>query len=623
MQKKRNQKKVTRKNSLGVLLLLTLFVISSFCINCRADEQTVEVNKTNFPSIVFRKYIFKNIDKNYDDELSQKEMEKVKYISLWKSGKNGVDSYKKVDLKGINYFKNLKELNAYAQDYQNLELLSRQEKLKDICFYSDEQKEWEIPEIKSLKNLTVDDEDIQRIDLSKNSQLEKVKLINHSNRKLKLNLRENKKLKKIDITSKSKRKTKLDFSNNNRLEAVRLDIRYGKIVWPEKNRIKRLKISNREKKSKKLILENNKKLQELYIYNKYNSKMSFDFSENIRLRTVHLNTKYSKIIWPKKNYIKELKITNRYKKNVTLNLEKNTRLKELYVNNKYNSKMSFDFSKNKKLRTVHLNTQFSKIIGPEKGKIKSLCITVRQKDRQMVLNNIRGVKKFELEFNGKNNIEKLMVLGCPNLESVYIYGKGKLKNIELSQLNNLEGTFIEFGKSLKQINFADTENVDTLVVSGKKIEKMNINYLKKLQYINVEHCGIRVVDLRNLSRLKSLSWNKSNCRTILFANNTKLERVDISRNKLTGALDLSDMKRLWNFYCDHNKITEIYASKKLKEFNDLSCEYNNLKKLNFYNTYVERIYAKHNPTLKEVYLRDDGGADFHFDKGVKKHYKEK
>ncbi len=151
---------------------------------------------------------------------------------------------------------------------------------------------------------------------------------------------------------------------------------------------------------------------------------------------------------------------------------------------------------------------------------------------------------------------------------------------------------------------------------------MNINSLKKLDYIDVDHCGLKRVDLRNLKQLKELIWNYSKCETMLFKNNKKLENVEIIHNRIKGTLNLSDMSSLWNFYCDHNKITEIYASRKLKEFNNLSCEYNKLKKINLYHTYVERIYAKHNPKLKVAYLQYRGAADFHFDKGVKKHYKE-
>ena len=544
-----------RAGKIMLMFMLVLLMAASY-INCKAEEITVAVDEAHFPDQIFRKYITKNIDKDKNGVLSQNEIHKVKKIKLWRESKYYINPYDKIDLQGINYFFNLKQLNIYAQKYINLSLLSQQKLLESVCFYSDEQKVWNIPEIKNLKKIIIDDEDIKKIDLSKNIQLEEIKLIHHANTRLKLDLKKNIQLKKINIISKSKKKSKLDFSNNKKLKKVNLEILCSKIIWPQKN------------------------------------------------------------------HIEDLTFTNQSKKNVKLNLSKNVRLKELHVNNNFKNKIKLNLSVNKNLVEVWLNTPYSKIVWPKRNNIKKLNIKVRQPNQKMEIKELKRLKNLEVKFVKKDKVKKLNISKCPELKTITVEGKGNLNTINLNEMKRLKSVYIEFGKSLRQIHFSKTPNVKDIGITGINIKKMNINSLKKLDYIDVDHCGLKIVDLRNLKKLKYLTWNKSKCETILFKNNKKLENVEIIHNRIKGTLNLSDMSSLWNFYCDHNKIKEIYASKKLKEFNDLSCEYNKLKKINLYHTWVERIYAKHNPTLKVAYLNHWGGALYHFDKGVKKHYKE-
>ena len=545
-----------RAGKIILMFMLVLLMAASY-INCKAEEITVAVDEAHFPDQIFRKYITENIDKNKNGVLSQNEIHKVKKIKLWRESKYYINPYDKIDLQGINYFFNLKQLNIYAQKYINLSLLSQQKLLESVCFYSDEQKVWNIPEIKNLKKIIIDDEDIKKIDLSKNMQLEEIKLIHHANTRLKLDLKKNIQLKKINIISKSKKKSKLDFSHNKNLKKVNLKILCSKIIWPQKN------------------------------------------------------------------HIEDLTFTNPSKKNVKIDLSKNIRLKKLHVNNNFKNKIKLNLSVNKNLVEVWLNTPYSKIVWPKRNNIKKLNIKVRQPNQKMEIKELKRLKNLEVKFVKKDKVKKLNISKCPELKTITVEGKGKLNIINLNEMKRLQNVYIDFGKSLRQIQFTNTPNVKDLGMAGKNITKTNLNSLKKLEYIHVDYCGLKKVDLRNLKQLKELVWNYSKCETMLFKNNKKLEQVEISYNRIKGTLNLSDMSSLWSFYCDHNKITEIYASKKLKEFNFLFCEYNKLKKINLYHTYVEHIYAEHNPTLKAAYLNAWEGVLYYFDKGVKKHYKGK
>lgn len=465
--------------------------------DCKADEHEVVINENNFPDSTFRQYVIENIDTNHNGVLSLceracvREIDNICFINAEdKTHSYDAGVHNEVDLKGINFFMNLKKLYIHAIEVKNLEQISGNPQLEELTLESNEKCLWELPSINSVKKLVIRG-NIWKVDLGKMQNVEEVELINTAQRKMQIELTKNVRLKRIKIDSLSKQNTKLDFSENRNLEEMQLNIKFSKLIFPKKN-----------------------------------------------------------------------------------NVEK-------------------------------------------------LFLKVRQKNQNMILKNQNKLKDLKVELVNKNNVRKLLITKCPRLKSVVIKGKGKLKEIKITKAKKLGRVFVEVGKSLRKIWFKKTPNVKSFGMSGRNVEKVNLNSLRKLKYIDVDNCGLQEVDLRNLNALKDLKWKDSNCRKILFANNKKLEEVDISNNRIKGELDLSDMVHLWNFNCRNNKITGLYAGKQLKEFNNLFCENNRLKKLNFYNTFVERIYAKNNPTLKEVYLRYDGGVDFHFDKGVKKHYKEK
>lgn len=102
MQKTINQRTISKI----VIMLLTVILMSSTYINCNADEAAVVINESNFPNSFFRKYISEHIDEDTNGVLSQREMSKVRKIELWRVGKDYVDAYDQIDLKGINYFTN-------------------------------------------------------------------------------------------------------------------------------------------------------------------------------------------------------------------------------------------------------------------------------------------------------------------------------------------------------------------------------------------------------------------------------------------------------------------------------------------------------------------------------------
>ena len=367
------------------------------------------------------------------------------------------------------------------------------------------------------------------------------------------------------------------------------------------------------------ILEQNKKLKNLSLCR--SKEGIFDIPKISSLKTLSLRAGGMRINISKVRNLEALYIGNASQKRLKLDLKKNKKLKKVELSSLSKKKSKLDFSKNNRLENLELNINYSRMIFSPKNHVKKILMTVKQTGRKQTIKNLKNLKRLEVDFENKDNVRKFTVSNCPKLKNIIIEGKGKLHTLNFRQMKKLKNVYIEFGKSLRQIQFKKTPNVKDLKMSGMNIKKVNINSLKKLDYLHAYRCGLKKVDLRNLKQLDFLQWCYGKCEKMLFGNNQNLHWVDISHNKIKGKLDLSKCY-IWNFTCDHNKITEIYADRTLKDMNNLSCEYNKLKKINLYHTYVERIYAKHNPKLKVAYLQYRGGSDFHFDKGVKKHYKE-
>ena len=143
------RKKSTRLLSaaLAVCMMLSVLPVGAFAAEPGAEEQEngvsaqadpvgsefVEINNTNFPDQVFRKYVEENIDKadttgQKDGKLSQAERDAVTEININK--KNCTD------LTGIAYFANLKKL--YCNDNKLKELnLENNKQLKVLdCSYN-------------------------------------------------------------------------------------------------------------------------------------------------------------------------------------------------------------------------------------------------------------------------------------------------------------------------------------------------------------------------------------------------------------------------------------------------------------------------------------------------------
>jgi len=134
------------------------------------DSEFVEINSTNFPDQVFRKYVEDNIDKadttgQKDDKLSQAERDAVTEISITNTNCT--------DLTGIAYFANLTELNCYHNQLTTLDV-SKNAKLSALRCYNNGMEKLNLGDITSLTVLQCKDNNLTELDVSKNPYLKEL-----------------------------------------------------------------------------------------------------------------------------------------------------------------------------------------------------------------------------------------------------------------------------------------------------------------------------------------------------------------------------------------------------------------------------------------------------------------
>ncbi len=137
--------------------------ISNVTANAAEEEiSSVEINETNFPDAIFRKYVAEEFDKNTDGRLSDKEIAAVTKIDVYDMGIS--------DLTGIEYFENLAILECMFNKLTTLDI-SKNTALIELNCYHNQLTSLDVSDHTELIKLCFDTNNITSIDLSNNTAL--------------------------------------------------------------------------------------------------------------------------------------------------------------------------------------------------------------------------------------------------------------------------------------------------------------------------------------------------------------------------------------------------------------------------------------------------------------------
>ncbi len=254
--------KMKRITGLLLALFMTMGCLSLNPIASYADDNVsggVPIDREHFPDRDFRFYVHNNFDLDGDQELSPQDIEKIESID--------VGSIELSNLKGIEYFKNLKELYCYNNKLRSLDL-SNNPKLEVLDCSNNKLRSLDLSNNPKLTELDCSGNHLTELNLSNNPKLTELKCNN--NYLSSLDLSNNPKLTKLDCHKNYL--SSLDLRNN--IELTELDCNNN---W-----------------LRSLNLSNNKNLTSLNCSN--NDLPSLDLSNNTKLSNLNCGNQQYNIV---------------------------------------------------------------------------------------------------------------------------------------------------------------------------------------------------------------------------------------------------------------------------------------------------------------------------------------
>ena len=109
----------------GVILGVTL-ALGVVPAEVRADSGPVAINEENFPDSGFRKFVSECFDADFDGKLNAEELDAITEIA--------VDSLGFESLKGVEFFKSLKELHCSDNPIKELDLTGNPNLVNLECY---------------------------------------------------------------------------------------------------------------------------------------------------------------------------------------------------------------------------------------------------------------------------------------------------------------------------------------------------------------------------------------------------------------------------------------------------------------------------------------------------------
>ena len=137
--------------------------IGGFTANAaEVAAESVEINETNFPDAIFRKYVADNFDKDGDGVLSAEEIAAVTELNIDACGIS--------DLTGIEYFTDLAFLNCNKNNLTALDV-SNNTALQALWCYNNQLTSLDLSNNTALEQLYCTENKLSTLDLSKNTEL--------------------------------------------------------------------------------------------------------------------------------------------------------------------------------------------------------------------------------------------------------------------------------------------------------------------------------------------------------------------------------------------------------------------------------------------------------------------
>ena len=441
------------KNKMKVATMLLIMLIGSLLFGKEAFAQVVEINEVNFPDSAVREALYEWEEENVDWDIEECdgwiEADDITYLFISNAE----------DLKGLELFENLEELNLEVYNKDNLILNNK--KLSQISLGIKGNKiSVNLPYIKDVTIqssvytvISLNTPNIQSLSINGTSQLVSFPKINGGNFS--------------NLQGLSIRNMKADILDVSQFENLTLldlsETQIGKVSG-----------------MKKL-----KKLESLYIYYENNLK-SIDISANTNLRNIYINKAKIQTL----NTGNCTKLTSLYcyeTKIKSLKLDKSAKLQKLSVISTPITKL--DLSKNKnltKLATLSLakNSKL-KDLNVSDTNIKAIDLKNNTKIQSL---NVSDTKISTMDVSKYKNLNTLNLSGT-KVKSINVKKNKKLANLDISNT------------SIKTLDVSNNTKLWSLYCNNTKLKSLNLKKNKALKWLSVYNTGIKKLNLTKQNNL--------------------------------------------------------------------------------------------------------------------------
>ena len=382
-----------KRKGIILLALLAGFCFGGLHLPDSAEAASkVKIDKKHFPDITFRQTV-KSFDKNKDGYLSRKERKAVKRIELENEHCSfGPSDGQILNLKGIEYFPQAKELNIVFYRLKNLKL----DKLRNL-------KTVKLEDCQKVNGTKSD----EKYDFTKNKKLEKLCLKNIGDNVKQISFAKGNKIKSLELIVPKQMPT-VDLSRLSQMEDLQIyDSGIENVDLKKCVSLKKVWICN-NKNLKELIFGANSELKELEAGN--NHLVSLNVSQLPNLESLVVG----------RNNLSEL------------NVSENAKL--TYMDCSCNLLKTLDTTKLKELRTLDCSGLGLKELNlKENPKLEILACS----DNCLETLDISKNTKLTDISCGANPLEELDVSMLPDLKSLRCC-YARLTNLDLSGNEKLE-----------------------------------------------------------------------------------------------------------------------------------------------------------------------------------------
>ncbi|NLJ71207.1 MAG: LPXTG cell wall anchor domain-containing protein [Clostridiaceae bacterium] len=455
-----------RKTGLFLVFLIALSFLLNIGKPVHAAEGDVIINETNFPDANFRS-IVEQYDTDGDKILQVNELSVITVIDC--KGGLVADEQKIADLKGIEHFTALEELNC---SYNKLTSL-------------------DVSKNAALQNLICDFNQLTLLDISKNAALQN--LICRYNQLVSLDVSNNSALQYLDCDSNQL--SLLDVSNNAALQY--LDCSSNQLTSIDvSNNVALLDLYCSNNQLSSLDVSKNVTLQNLNCSN--NQIVSLDISQNAALEhlSCHRNQLTSLDI-SKNNALAYLYCANNQLS--SLDVSKNVALLDLFCTN--NQLSSLDVSNNVVLRNLScFNNQLTSLDVKNNTELRWLGCGNNKLTSLDLSNNINLVANDEIDLS--NQIYPTALFSTLN-NNIYHFDLTSIPDLNIANITDVkqsDGNLLPEGVVYNKANGILT------VDSSKKIKGITYDYDVKIGQNPLKRMDVTV----NLAYRFNVSLNPNN-----------------------------------------------------------------------------------------------------------------